>query len=521
MDSYKIGHLIIRADSGPRIGTGHVMRCLALAQRWQACGGRCTFLSRCESEALRSWIESAGFNFVPLSGSHPDSSDLRKTLLLLGQLSSLNPNAPLWLILDGYYFDPAYQQAIRTAGHRLLVIDDNAHLKHYCADVLLNQNIHAERLDYCCDPDTLLLLGTRYVLLRNEFLTRQKSQTDVPEVARKILITLGGSDPDNVTLKIVHSLLRIEQPDLQFRVVVGPASPHFESLQKSVDPANCNLRILTSVKDMPGLMAWADVTLSAGGSTCWELAFMGVPVLAVVLAENQREIVKYLSELGVVADLDCISQEPEQTLSRLLSLIHNQGQRSRMSRLGRALVDGRGSERVVDFLTPKDSGERDLRLRAADPSDASLIWQWANDPIARANSFHPETIPWEAHLDWYALKLGSNDTRIWVLEYRRVPAGQIRYDRTSSDVAQISFTVAPHYRGRGLGTKLLEMSAEMARFELPAKWIEGITFADNSASNRAFLKAGFKQVARKKILGKECLVFRQPCFQAHPEELSE
>jgi len=339
--------LVIRADAGPRIGTGHVMRCLALAQTWQARGGSATFLSRCESDALRRRIEAARISFIPLHQPHPSPADLATTLSLLDHDGS-RAQSERWLALDGYHFDLAYQQAVQAAGRRLLVIDDTAHLPRYVADVLVNQNIHAERLDYRCGPGTTMLLGTRYAMLRPEFLAWRDWKREIPQAGRRVLVTMGGSDPENATLKVIRALERVDVEGLEAVVVVGAGNPHAEEL-KRVSPAF--IRLISNSQNMPELMAWADMAVSGAGSTCWELAFMGLPNLLMVLAENQARIARGLSECLISIHLGCSSAVDEQSLARAVSdLVRDQARRADMSRRARELVDGLGCQRVVEEL---------------------------------------------------------------------------------------------------------------------------------------------------------------------------
>lgn len=510
-----MAHLIIRADATSRIGTGHVMRCLALAQAWQTHGGRITLLSHSDNRLLRQRVEAAGIDFIHLAAQHPDPDDLPATLQALENLKALDRELTPWVVLDGYHFDPSYQQSVRSAGFRLLVIDDCAHLPHYHADVLLNQNVSADELSYPCDADTRLLLGTRYVLLRQEFLGWRTWKRETPTAARKVLVTLGGSDPDNATLKVIRGLRQLESSDVEARIIVGPANPHVAILRRAVEDtkhAGCKLELLESVADMPGLMVWADVAVSAGGTTCWELAFMGVPSIVMVLAENQQNTAAKLGEMEAAISLGDASQLSADRVSETLhELLHDAACRGRMSALGRALVDGRGAERVIAVLQKEQSPHdgTDWHLRPADESDAFLLLHWANDPLVRANSFQSEPIPWQTHEKWYATRLASPDTRIWLLEYRRVPVGEIRYERRDGRTARISYAVAPGYRGRGIGTRLLEMSASKACRELGVRRLRAETLVENVASARAFRKAGFEQIEETIIDGKRSLVFQK------------
>lgn len=158
--------LIIRADANSRIGVGHVMRCLALAQAWQDKGEKAVFLSHCKSPVLKKRILDEGFDFISLDKPYPEPFDIDYTLNTLHKLS----NQDAWLVVDGYHFDSSYQKSIKEAGHKLLWIDDYGHAAHYYADIVLNQNISADERFYIRrEPYTRLLLGTRYVLLRHEF----------------------------------------------------------------------------------------------------------------------------------------------------------------------------------------------------------------------------------------------------------------------------------------------------------------------------------------------------------------
>ena len=504
-------NLLIRADAGPRIGAGHLMRCLALAQGWQARGGQVTFLTVCESVGLLRRLTDEGFQVIRLAGSYPDPVDWALTAQVLAE----HPGA--WVVLDGYHFDMAYQRQIKESGHPLLVIDDMAHLEHYVADVVLNQNINAEQLRYSCEPYTRFLLGTRYALLRSEFLVWRGWQRTIPKAARKVLVTLGGADPDNLTLKVIQALQQMATYELQATVVVGASNPHFQTLQSATQKSKFPLRLVRNVTNMPELMAWADFAVSGGGSTCWELAFMGLPSVLMVLAENQRAIALELDRRGVALSLGWHTQIKKLEIAHALKkLISNATERQRLSEAGQMLVDGSGADGVLSIMSKATKSPRlgdKYHLRRAGFQDAELIWKWANDPSVRARSFHSEPIPLERHLKWYEKKLASPDTRLWILELNQIPVAQIRYDRIDIDSAEIGFSVAKEYRGRGLGTKTLIFTSYQACRELKVKRLKGVVFISNKASARAFIKAAFKCVGEQLISNKHSYVFVRECFE--------
>ena len=343
--------LIIRADASPQIGTGHIMRCIALAQAWQDCSGKVTFLSHCENDKIKQRILNEGFEFLPIEKPHPDPSDLKQILTTLKQLGTRNSELETWLALDGYHFTPDYQKAVRDSGYRLLVIDDMAHLDHYCADILLNQNIYAPDLNYSCDKDTVKLLGCEYVLLRREFLKYKDWKREIPEKARKILVTLGGADPDNVTLRVIKALKLFNDPDLEVKVIVGPSNPHIRSLETELHLSPFTFHLLPSVSNMPSLMAWADVAVSAAGSTCWELAFMGAPSITVVTFSSQQDVAKGLERAKIFKTVGWYKAMNNDILAAELSiLMQNKKLREKKSGFGRQLIDGKGAKNIVCAL---------------------------------------------------------------------------------------------------------------------------------------------------------------------------
>jgi len=339
--------LLIRADASARIGTGHVMRCLALAQAWRRGGGSAVFASIEITASLESRLAGEGFQSARLSAAPGTEEDAAKT----GEMAKIQ-NAS-WIVADGYHFGVDYQRAITAAGLHLLFLDDYGHAGEYVADFVLNQNLTADPTLYAQRaPHTQLLLGTRYALLREEFLRWRDWKREIPAVARKVLVTLGGSDPDNVTGKVIQVLAAFA--DLEIVVVVGGSNPNLDNLQTEIRISKTKIRLVVDATNMPELMACADVAIAAGGSTSWELAFMGLPSVVFTLADNQAAISGALELEGVSVALGHPDQSALQSLAPQLEALMSQSERRlRISVLGRRLVDGFGSARVVELLTEK------------------------------------------------------------------------------------------------------------------------------------------------------------------------
>lgn len=495
--------LVIRADADSWRGTGHVMRCIALGQAWQDGWQRSEdrgqksesrerpsviFICATIPNALAERIRSEGFGLIRINAEPGGAQDIQQTLEAVDHQSS-----DLWMVADGYHFDLDYQRIVRRAGFRLLLIDDYNHLPEYECDILLNQNINAAELDYKINPEARLLLGTDYTMLRREFQGFEKTERIFPNTGKKILVTLGGADPDNVTLKVIDALRQLNVPDLHAKVIVGSANPHIESLRKAVSSTTINCELINSVRDMPGLMHWAELAVSAAGSTCWELCCLGVPFVTVVLAENQRGLAEGLNRRGIASNARIDPQDITALLTRMLD---DPAERARMSFAGRDLIDGFGADRVL-FHPAKECGldlftDR-LTLRPAEARDMKLFWRWANDPDARRNSYHPESIPLADHQRWFEKKLKLADSAVFVMELDGVAAGQVRYDRTDGETAEIDFSIDQKFRGLGLGTRIIGLSVDLAVRQLGIRKLRALVIETNRSSCRVFESAGFER----------------------------
>ena len=343
--------LVIRSDASTRMGSGHLMRCLALGQAWKDASGDVVFITACQSEGLLHRLRDEGFDLHLLSSPYPDRHDWDLTENVL----AAHPDA--WVVLDGYHFDEAYQQMVKRTGHALLVFDDMALLNHYHADVVLNQNVNSDELHYSCDSDTRLLLGSRYVILRSESTAWRGWRREVADRASRLLVTMGGADPDNYTLVVVEALQLLQVPGLEAIVVIGAANPHGDVVQAAVVRSRVPIRLIQDADNMIELMAWADLAVSAGGTTCWEMLFMGLPSVVLVVAENQEGAMARLESGGFIRSMGWYRDLSASDLARELSrLCYDAYSRARMSSAGQALVDGLGRERVVAELRSNREG---------------------------------------------------------------------------------------------------------------------------------------------------------------------
>ncbi len=272
--------------------------------------------------------------------------DAAETLALLGSAR------PSWVVLDGYHFLSEYQRRIRDAGFHLLFIDDYGHAPPYSADIVLNQNISADPSLYReREPYTKLLLGTRYVLLRREFREFPTSGRGMPDPARNVLVTFGGGDTENITGRVIGAIENSTLPDIDLTVVVGFSNRHTKELESMAGGPGRPVTIVRGATNMAGLMARAHIAITGGGSTCWELIFMGIPSIVVQLAANQRPIADELGRMGAVMNLgDSRDLDPLTLSGSLEHMVHDYRAYYERSQGMRSLVDGRGAVRVTTAI---------------------------------------------------------------------------------------------------------------------------------------------------------------------------
>jgi UDP-2,4-diacetamido-2,4,6-trideoxy-beta-L-altropyranose hydrolase len=332
--------IIFRANAYPEIGTGHVMRCLALANACRDADMATRFVGRVEDGVLRGRIKQCDHDFTALTEDQE------------AEWMNCISHKVDWVVLDGYGFCSQDHRKIRDAGVKLLIIDDMANLDSYEADVILNQNFHANAADYHLAYETKMLMGTQFALLRQEFIGRRplvrKAGTS------RLLVTLGGSDPQGVSLRVTEALAKIHDMRFEVRLIAGSSNPHLDQLKVAAELARTGghtLEVLHYTNDMPGEMAWADFAVIAGGSTSLEVAYMGLPALVLTLANNQASIACAMHRLGVAESLGWFDTLTAANLADALKcLASDVPRRQAMMAQGQALVDGLGAKRVVGTI---------------------------------------------------------------------------------------------------------------------------------------------------------------------------
>ena len=293
--------IVIRTDASVEIGSGHLMRCLTLADQLHGEGAEVAFVCRDLPGGMFDLLQARGYRSakLPLVETVKDMQilDAEETIKAAGELY---PDGVDWLVVDHYKLDVIWERMLRPYARKLMVIDDLANRTHDC-DLLLDQNYYRDlgrRYQRLVPEECVTLLGPSYVLLRPEFANaRQRLRTRDGSV-RRILIFFGGSDPTNQTRKALEAIKLIDNPDISVDVVVGAANPYRNEIE-SLCHGTPGTQYHCQVTNMADLIAAADIAVGAGGATTWERCALGLPALTVVFADNQLQTTLDLEQIGV------------------------------------------------------------------------------------------------------------------------------------------------------------------------------------------------------------------------------
>lgn len=453
------GPLVVRAHCGPGVGAGHVMRLVALVERWARAGDPVTVVGPTPGTALGDRVQAAGAVVVAPIGDAGSAEDL-------GQVVALSSaGAAAWVVLDGAPFGPTFQDAVTASGVRVLVVDDHGRHGRYRADLVLDQNPGGIEI-YRDRGRARLLRGPAYALLRDE--VSRLTPRPVTEPVRVVLVALGG-DP----------AARVRSLGEEIAARIGRARPDLE-----VDGP---LAAFHAARTWADRLARADVVVSAAGSTVWELCHLGLPSVLVGVADDQVPVGQAVDAAGAAEWLGPLDDDvAARAADRVLALAADADLRRGRSTAARALVDGRGAARVLAELRAPL-----LRLRPAQAADAELLWAWANDPVTRAASFDPEPIPWPDHERWLDGRLADPTSPLFVAETEGgAPVGLVRFD-ASEEGLEIGVTVAPAARGAGVAATLV-LAGCVRMASRGAATVHAHVRPDNARSLAAFRSAGFE-----------------------------
>ena len=495
--------VIFRADAGLHIGTGHVMRCLTLAEALRACGAECGFVTRDHTGHLAGRISARGFavsllpagtgDFVAPPPAHAGWAGVHWTQDAAETLAATD--GADWMVVDHYALDARWERAVAGGRMRLMVIDDLADRPH-AANLVLDQKFGHSPADHAglLPAGCRCLAGPRHALLRPEFAqTRAQSLSDRDgRGLRHLIVTLGGVDRGDATSAVLEALrTACLPPDLRITVIMGSDAPALERVRALARDMPRPTRIAVNLEDMAALMAGADLAIGAGGGTTWERCCLGLPCVTLETAPNQKGVAPALADAG--AGFDPGPPEGRDFVHNLQAAIAEASDPARldaMSQKAASLCDGDGTPRVLAALVPSEVG-----FRCATRADSQRVWEW-RDALDDSFRVSDEKPPYAEHDRWFRKAVSEADPIIRILTQGALARGYLRLDRTGATSARVSICLAPDARGQGLGRRLLveadRLGARLGLERLVAEIHEG-----NGASRKVFEAAGYVERGSK------------------------
>jgi UDP-2,4-diacetamido-2,4,6-trideoxy-beta-L-altropyranose hydrolase len=498
-------NVAFRVDASTDMGTGHLMRCLTLADAVARRGGRVRFVSRSLPETLRAIVVERGHDLALLAGTSGPLDELPYSAWLgtSQRIDAEETRRALadadWarLVVDHYAIDARWHRALREVCGTIIVIDDLANREHDC-DVLIDQNLHDNahaRYERLVPAHCRLLLGPRYAMLRDEF--RAHRPTKGREVTvRRILIAFGGVDGSDLTTRAIEAAADLGLAEAQVDVVIGAQHHSRERIEAECDRLGYGCHVQT--KRIAELMAAADLAIGAGGSALWERCCMGLPALALLAAENQRAQLDEAAAHGLVYAPERTSDAGTHIAMHLRSLLANPGLRRAISRKGMQAVDGLGAQRVLRAL-----GLTRIAMREATAADSVRLFQWRNAPEVRRVSRNAEPIDRAVHEEWFRSVLADRNRILLMGECADGAVGVVRFDVEGTE-AEVSIYLVPNHTEPGTGSELLVAAEQwLARERKDVLSVKAEVLGDNERSHRLFRSNGYlasSTVYRKQVV---------------------
>lgn len=358
--------VVFRVDSSFQIGSGHVMRCLTLADELShQHNASIYFICREHPGHLSELIKQRGYvvSLLPVKEDIFQQKDgVLAHALWLGAtqttdaaetIQAIHNETVNWLIIDHYAIDFHWEKKLRSFVENIMVIDDLADRKHDC-DILLDQTYGCETSRYLplVPEDSKVRVGSKYALVRPEFIKarkqsikrRKESFIDV----KNILVFMGGSDHENLTGEVLNVLDEFSwsvKPDVS--VVINSKSPHLASIKNQISQSKIKIVVHSDVNNMAQLMLMADISIGAAGSTSWERCALGLPSLITVSADNQKMNAAILAEANAIA----IWSTTQELNEKLTKMVNSQTYRYDMHLAAQEICDGLGCSRISKELT--------------------------------------------------------------------------------------------------------------------------------------------------------------------------
>jgi UDP-2,4-diacetamido-2,4,6-trideoxy-beta-L-altropyranose hydrolase/UDP-4-amino-4,6-dideoxy-N-acetyl-beta-L-altrosamine N-acetyltransferase len=515
-EKWRVGlKVVFRVDASLAMGTGHVMRCLTLAQALKENGANLEFICRKHQGNLIDKIRLNGFNVYELEVLEEVDNKLAHSHWLGATqqqdaddcIDVLKSNQTDWLIIDHYALDENWQKMSKPYCKKIMVIDDLADRKHQC-DILLDQTFGRQQEDYLTltPKDCQLLLGSQYALLRPEFSKWRAyslERRSKPKF-KKLLINMGGVDIDNVTEKILGRLKICNLPsDIKVTIVMGGSAPHLESVKSKSITLPYKTEVKVDVGNMAEIMSNSDIAIGAAGSTTWERCCLGLPTIQIVIAKNQLFSAETLAHHNIVK----LAKEIKETTYLLES------SSEWMKSVGSSalkICDGMGSYKVFNKMADykvilQKFGEVDLcNYVNLDEHDKMLTLNMRNHSQVKKWMYNQDSISKTEHFNFIKSLESDIDRRYFLIKQKEIIIGAVNFANIRSNKPAIfGFYANPFEQILGVGRMLELTSLHFIFRELNLSKLTLEVFSDNVQVVNLHKKFGFGIVSEKNKNGKK------------------
>ncbi|WP_228736069.1 UDP-2,4-diacetamido-2,4,6-trideoxy-beta-L-altropyranose hydrolase [Marinobacter sp. LV10MA510-1] len=358
--------MVFRTDASLQIGTGHVMRCLTLADELRRRGHLCEFFCRPHQGHLGEVISTKGFPVRWLRNAANASIPVNGQLLAYSHwlaaswqadaeqtLEAFEGIAVDWLVVDHYALDHQWEAVVGVVASHVMVIDDLADRRHHC-DLLLDQNVlgeqNGDKYAGITNQSCKYLLGPAYALLGQEYALITASLPDRADKVARVLVFVGGSDPYHLTEAYLTALSAPGCRYLSADIVLGKNHQNSKKIQQLASIRG-DTGVYCGLPSLAGLMVRADLMLGGGGATNWERFCLGLPAIVTSVADNQDSLNKALAQQGLICFLGKAEHVTVNDISRGLGeILDDPTAFVAQSRRVRSFVDGKGTGRVADMM---------------------------------------------------------------------------------------------------------------------------------------------------------------------------
>lgn len=475
-----VATLCFRTDASPQIGAGHLSRSVHLARYLRRFDVSCVFL--CTPATQRSFPKMLSeFSVLEIP---PELSETEDAVHSVKQLKGAGASL---LVVDSYRLGAVWEAAVGRSGCPVVAVDDLG--RDHRAAVILDANVR----DAGEDPykasrpfARTMLLGSRYVVLADQFTELRKALPSWEERKGRINVCLGGADSKNVTAFVLRALQAMRLDNYAIDVVVGEGYAAFPELQSALGTKSV-FSLSRNPPNLPEMMSRSELAIGAGGTMNWERCVLGLPAVVIGTADNQVASSSVLARRGAVEFLGLFEAvTPGAFQDSVRRLLEDAGKLRRMSESSLALVDGRGTKRVASHLISLL-----LDIAPAAASDCERVFRWRNHPETRKNSHETAEIQYSSHERWFAGTLASPDRRLAIASLGGEPIGVLRLDFREAE-AEVSIYLVPGSHGKKLGLPLLLAASPLARQSpRPMTALCAEIRAGNFASESIFRDAGY------------------------------